>query len=40
VSGSWDNTVRVWAIGTWEQLAILNGHTRWVHDVAFSGDGG
>ena len=40
MSGSHDETVRVWAIGTWEQLAILNGHTHVVNDVAFSGDGG
>ena len=40
MSGSYDKTVRVWAIGTWEQLAILNGHTNNVWDVAFSGDGG
>ncbi len=40
MSGSWDRTARVWAIGTWEQLAILEGHTADVRDVAFSLDGG
>ena len=40
MSGSDDYTARVWAIGTWEQLAILEGHDSYVRDVAFSGDGG
>ena len=26
VSGSWDGTARVWAVGKWECSAILEGH--------------
>ena len=40
MSGSRDGTARVWAVGTWEQLAILKGHSDAVQDVAFSEDGG
>ncbi len=40
MSGGDDGSVRVWAIGTWEQLAILDGHSDAVEDVAFSEDGG
>jgi hypothetical protein len=44
-SASGDNTVRVWrwdtttSTGTGDELARLNGHTRWVSSVAWSPDG-
>ncbi|GLB43824.1 hypothetical protein LshimejAT787_1500080 [Lyophyllum shimeji] len=38
VSGSWDNSVRVWDASTGEQLKELNGHTARVTSVAFSTD--
>ena len=38
-SGSWDNTVRLWAVATGEAIATLEGHTSWVHSVSFSPDG-
>ncbi|KAK3940462.1 cell division control protein 4 [Diplogelasinospora grovesii] len=33
VSGSYDNTVRVWRISTGEQLHVLHGHTQKVYSV-------
>jgi WD40 repeat protein len=39
VSGSWDESVRVWDALTGEQKHVLNGHTESVNSVAFSGDG-
>jgi WD40 repeat protein len=39
VSGSWDNTVRVWDANTGETLARLTAHQRRVTAVAFSPDG-
>ncbi|KAJ6567905.1 WD40-repeat-containing domain protein [Mycena vulgaris] len=40
VSGSYDNTVRVWDAETQTQIgAPLEGHTSWVQSVAFSPDG-
>ena len=39
VSGSWDNTVRIWNETTGGVEAELKGHTHWVTSVAFSQDG-
>ena len=39
VSGSSDNSVRVWDASTGAQLKVLNGHTATVNSVAFSPDG-
>ncbi|PPQ89030.1 hypothetical protein CVT25_003940, partial [Psilocybe cyanescens] len=39
VSGSWDNSVRVWDALTGHEKLVLNGHTNSVHSVAFSSDG-
>jgi uncharacterized protein with WD repeat len=39
VSGSWDNTVRIWDATTGAQLHELKGHTNWVKSVGFSPDG-
>jgi len=39
VSGSWDNTVRLWDRETGQPLQTLEGHTEGVTSVAFSPDG-
>jgi WD40 repeat protein len=39
VSGSVDNSVRVWDASTGVELKELKGHTSWVYSVAFSSDG-
>ncbi|PPQ81031.1 hypothetical protein CVT25_014426 [Psilocybe cyanescens] len=39
VSGSSDETVRIWNVTTGEVVAELKGHTDWVRSVAFSQDG-
>jgi len=39
VSGSDDNSVRVWDASTGAELTRLNGHTDYVNSVAFSSDG-
>jgi WD40 repeat protein len=39
VSGSDDNSVRVWDASTGVELKELKGHTRSVNSVAFSSDG-
>jgi WD40 repeat protein len=39
VSGSYDETIRVWDAMTGKQLGMLKGHTGWVFSVAFSPDG-
>ena len=39
VSGSYDNTVRIWDTSTGEQLVVLQGHEDAVSSVAFSADG-
>merc|ERR1712166_1383984 len=36
VSGSYDNTVRIWDVDTGECMKILKGHTDWVNGVSFS----
>lgn len=37
--GSSDTTVKVWNVGTKDEIQILRGHTSWVEGVAFSPDG-
>ena len=39
VSCSYDQSVRVWAVGSWQQEAILEGHTNYVYGVDVSRDG-
>ena len=39
VSGSHDNSVRIWSVSTGEEVKVLNGHTNFVISVAFSSDG-
>ena len=40
VSGSEDNTVRLWSVESCELLRTMKGHTSYVTSVAFSPDGG
>jgi WD40 repeat protein len=39
VSGSGDESVRVWDVSTGKVQSVLEGHTDWVSSVAFSSDG-
>jgi WD40 repeat protein len=39
VSGSWDETVRLWDAATGAALQMLEGHTDYVTSIAFSADG-
>jgi WD40 repeat protein len=39
VSGSHDQTVRLWDVNTGECLKVLRGHDNWVWSVAYSPDG-
>ena len=39
LSGSGDNTVRIWDVATKQQVAELKGHTDWVRSVAFDSSG-
>jgi WD40 repeat protein len=39
VSGSWDNTVRLWDVETGKEIRTFTGHTGIVYSVALSGDG-
>ena len=36
VSGSWDETIRVWNVDTGECILTLKGHTGWVNSVGFN----
>jgi len=38
ISGSWDNTVRVWSIESGECVFILEGHANWVNSVYITSD--
>ena len=38
-TGSGDKTVRIWDMGTMQQVAQLEGHTNYVTSVAFDGSG-
>lgn len=39
VSGSWDNTIRIWDINSGSELRVLKGHEARVNSVAISPDG-
>ncbi|MHB9295703.1 putative serine/threonine-protein kinase PkwA [Pillotina sp. SPG140] len=39
VSGSFDNTVKIWDAKSGRNLRTLTGHTSWVNSVAYSPDG-
>jgi WD40 repeat protein len=39
VSGSWDNTIRLWDVQSGSELAVFKGHEPDVYSVAFSPDG-
>ena len=38
-SASFDNTVRVWEMGSWKCVATLQGHTNYVFSAVVSPDG-
>ncbi len=38
-SGSWDNTIKLWAVASGREVRTLSGHDSWVWSVAFSPDG-
>ncbi|MEP0855965.1 serine/threonine-protein kinase [Trichocoleus sp. DQ-U1] len=38
-SGGDDNTIKLWNLGTRQQLQTLKGHSDWVYSIAFSPDG-
>ena len=38
VSGSWDNTVRIWNLQSKTQKSVLQGHTKWVTSVSITSD--
>ena len=33
ISSSWDHTIRIWDMNTWECLKVLEGHTDWIRTV-------
>jgi predicted Zn finger-like uncharacterized protein len=39
LSGSWDNTLRLWEVATGRCLRTFEGHAKWVYSVSFSPDG-
>jgi WD40 repeat protein len=39
LSGSWDNTLKLWDVATNRELLTFVEHTNWVHSIAFSPDG-
>lgn len=39
LSGSWDNTLKLWEINSGKEIRTFTGHTGGVHSVAFSPDG-
>jgi WD40 repeat protein len=39
ISGSFDGKIRIWSTTTWQQIAVLTGHTDPVQDIAVSPNG-
>ncbi|MCD6118508.1 hypothetical protein J7K50_01575 [bacterium] len=39
VTGSWDNTARIWSVPDGGLINTLTGHSSWVECIAFSSDG-
>jgi WD40 repeat protein len=39
ISGSWDNTLRIWDLATGQCLRVLEGHKQNIHSLAISRDG-
>ena len=39
VTGSWDNTAKLWETGSGRELLTLKAHTDWITTVSFSADG-
>ncbi|MBQ2376397.1 MAG: PEGA domain-containing protein [Bacteroidales bacterium] len=39
ISGSYDNTIKIWDANTGQCLKTLEGHSNWVYSVAYSPDG-
>jgi WD40 repeat protein len=39
LTGSWDNTARLWDVSTGALVRAFEGHSEWVYSVAFSPDG-
>jgi WD40 repeat protein len=39
ISGSWDNTLKVWNLETGEEQFTLTGHSKWIRAVAVTPDG-
>ena len=39
LSGSWDNTLKLWEVSTGREVRSFSGHSSWVNSVAFSPDG-
>ena len=38
-SGSWDETIKIWEVGSWKLVETLEGHSDSVYSVSFSPDG-
>jgi WD40 repeat protein len=38
-SGSGDETIKIWEVGSWKLIKTLEGHSNWVLSVSFSPDG-
>ena len=36
ISGSWDNTIKIWNLSTFELITTLEGHTSYVNSVTIS----